>query len=82
MDEERFCFKIPCGVSTVTGIDNYIVLIAYNGGTIPLWNKYGNPARFGELSKNRLYKGYYGDTTPHVISQLPITYNCGCNNVL
>jgi len=51
-------------------------------GTVALWDKYGNPATVSELAKCKLYKGYYGATTPHVISKLPITYNCGCNNVL
>lgn len=81
-DEEKFCFKIPCGVTSVTGIDNYTVYISYNDTTLPLWDKYGNPATFEELSKNRCYKGFYGATVPHVISQLPVTYNCRCGCVL
>lgn len=82
-DEEKFCFKIPNGVTIPSGVDGYVVLIAYNGGTIPLWNKYGNPATVSELKKNKICKGYYGATTEHVItSALPITYNCGCSNVL
>lgn len=81
-DRDRFCMKIPCGLSVPTGYDGYIVLVTYNGSTIPLLNKYGNPAKFGELRKGCVMSGYYGATQSHVISQIPVTYNCGCSNVL
>lgn len=81
-DKERFCMKIPCSLYVPKGYDGYIVLVTYNGATIPLMNKYGNPAKFGELRKGYVMSGYYGATNSHIISQIPITYNCGCNNVL
>lgn len=81
-DEERFCMKIPCGLSVPKGYEGYIVLVTYNGTSIPLMNKYGNPAKFGELRKGCVITGYYGETESHVISQIPMTYNCRCNNVL
>lgn len=82
-NKERFCFKIPCCIYINPSYSNYIVLISYNGETLPLWNKYGNTARIGEIKKNRCIAGYYGsENTAHIISQIPVTVNTGCNNVL
>jgi len=81
-DEEKFCIKIPCGVAIPTGVDGYAIQITYADGVIPLWNKYGNLATVSDIANGKTYKGYYGATSSHVIAKLPITYNCGCNNVL
>lgn len=81
-DKEKFCIKIPCGVTIPSGVSASVVNIAFDGGTIPLWNKYGNPATVSDLKKNCVMSGFYGATTSHVISKIPMTYNCGCNNVL
>lgn len=80
-DRERFCFKIPCAVAMRNDIDGYFVLMAYNGSTIEAMNKYGNALKFGQLKKNKVCKGYYGtDSSKVIVSDLPVTYNCGCTN--
>ena len=82
VNQDRFCMKIPCCMSIPTSASTYAVQVTVNGSAIPLWDKYGNPLTASELSSKRIYKGYYGSTTPHVIINAPMTYNCGCNNVL
>jgi hypothetical protein len=81
-DEDRFCFKIVTDIPSI--YDTYAVLLAVNGTTtVALWDKYGNPVTASSLGKCKVYKGYYGATAPHVITPcVPITYNCGCGNVL
>lgn len=82
-DKERFCFKIPCGVYISPNYENYLVLISYNGTTLPLWNKYGNVAKVKEIRKGRVNTGFYGtENTAHIISNIPISVNCGCSSVL
>ena len=81
VDKDRFCFKIVTDIPST--YDAYTVLMTVNGTVIPLWNKYGDPATASQLSKCKVYKGYYGATTPHVISSvIPQNYYCGCGNVL
>ena len=80
-DKTRFCLKLVFDPSVLN--QTYTVLATVNGANVPLWDKYGNPVTVAELSKGKVYRGYYGDTTPHIIfNELPRTYNCGCNNVL
>lgn len=82
-DTEKFCFKIPCGVYIPSGIDGYLVMANYNGTGIDVLNKYGNALTVGQLVKRKVIKGYYGATNSHIITnELPVTFNCGCNNVL
>lgn len=82
-DKDKFCIKIPCGIDIPASANAYVVRVSVNGGTEPVWNKYGNPLVASDLKKNCVLKGYFGATSPHVIlKELPRTYNCGCNNVL
>jgi hypothetical protein len=79
VDKDRFCFKlsetIPLAGATLP------VQVTVNGGSIPLWNKYGNPIIGSQLTKGRKYTGYYGATTPHVILQnTPMVFGC-CNTI-
>lgn len=74
-DEDRFNFRL-CQNIPSTGA-TLPVLVTVNGSTIPLLNKYGNPIIGSELKTRRIYRGYYGANTPHVlIYNTPI--NC-CN---
>lgn len=81
-DKQKFCIKIPCSMSIPTGINGYVVQVTINGASVPVWNKYGNPLTVSDLVKGKVIGGFYGATTSHVITKLPITYNCRCNNVL
>lgn len=79
-DKNRFCIKvftdIPAAGLTLP------VNVTVNGALIPLLNKYGNPVLGADLSRCRVYKGYYGATTPHVILQNnPAHYYCNCANI-
>lgn len=79
-DKARFCWKITSSLPTQT---DYNVYVTVNGTNVPVWNKYGNPMTVAELVRNKVYRGYFGSETEHIlISNSPITYNCGCNNVL
>lgn len=73
VNTERVCIKI-CKAVPESGY-NLPVLATVNGATVPVWNKYGNPMTGDELSKCKLYKGYYGANTPHII----LTNEPGCN---
>lgn len=84
-DTQRFCIRIPCGVQIPTGIDGYKISIPVGDNAYFMYNKYGNNLTVGELKKRKTIKGYYGSQGggPHFITaDLPVTYNCGCNNVL
>lgn len=74
-DKELFCFRICTNIpDAAAGLP---VLLSINGTTVPLWNKYGNPMIGANLRRNKLYKAYYGATTPHVIAfNTPVV--CGC----
>ena len=75
-DEERFDFRICQNVPS-TGLA-LPVLVTVNGSTIPLLNKYGNPITGVNLRTRKIYRGYYGASTPHVlVYNTPITC-CDC----
>lgn len=81
VDKDRFCFKIVTDIpATAAALP---VLLTINGvATNALWNKYGNPVLGADLSKCKLYHGYYGATTPHVITRdLPSPTRCNCGAV-
>ena len=81
-NEDKFCWKITTTIVTGTTA-TYSVYITVNGANIPVLNKFGNPVIVSDLTKNMLYKGFYGSSTPHIIlTNIPKTYNAGCNNVL
>jgi hypothetical protein len=64
-DRERFNFRLCQSIPTAGA--SLPVVVTVNGETIPLWNKYGNPILSSELRCKRIYRSYYGATTPHVI---------------
>lgn len=79
VNENKFCFKIVTDIPATAA--NLPVLLTINGvATNALWNKYGNPAIGADLTRGKLYHGYYGSTVPHVITKdipSPICCNCG-----
>lgn len=80
-DENRICFKFTENIPA-TG-DNLPVYVVANASNVPLLNKYGNPVIGSDLKKNRVYGGWYGATTPHVIlPKIPLTCNFATGNVI
>jgi hypothetical protein len=80
-DERPFCFRLATMIPEAGA--TLPVLVTVNGTAIPLLNKYGNPVVGADLRVRRLYKGYYGATTPHVIiHNLPLYLGCGCQRGL
>ena len=80
-DKGRFCFKVVTDLPSSAA--SYQLYATVNGSSVPVLNKFGNPMLVSDVKKCRLYKGWYGATTPHVITaNSPVTYNTGCGNVL
>lgn len=81
VDKDKFCLKLS--ITLPSSVSNYPVLVTVNGTNIPVLNKYGNPLTAGTLRRCRVYKGFYGASTPHIIfNSVPLTCNAGCGNVL
>lgn len=81
-DRDRFCWRITTDIPSGTPA-TYSVYVTVNGANIPVLNKYGNPVIVSDLARGQLYKGFFGATTPHIIvTNVPKTVHCGCNNVL
>ena len=64
-DTNRFCFRICSSIPASAA--SLPVVLTINGASVALWNRYGDPITGSGLKNRRLYKGYYGATTPHVI---------------
>ena len=77
-DTQRFCFRL-CQSIPATASD-LPVQLTVNGVAVPLWNRFGNPVLGSDLKTRVNYKGFYGASTPHVISYtLPLTREgCSC----
>mgnify|MGYP003294393702 CR=1 FL=1 len=78
-DTQHFCFRL-CQSIPATGQD-LPVQVTVNGVAVPLWNRFGNPVIGSDLKTRVNYKGFYGVSTPHVISSslpLPIQ-RCSCS---
>lgn len=74
-NQDKVCFRLCQSIpDTAAGLP---VVLSINGTTVPLWNKYGNPIIGANLKTRFLYKGFYGDSTPHVIL-INTPYSCGC----
>jgi hypothetical protein len=68
----RLCQSIPADGAALP------VTLNVNGASVPLWNRYGNPVIGSQLKSRVNYCGFYGATTPHVISwTLPLPVR-GC----
>lgn len=65
-DKTPFCFRICTAIPSSAA--SLPVVLTVNGVATALWDKYGNPVIGAQLRTKRLYKGYYGATTPHVIA--------------
>lgn len=73
-DKDRFCIKIVTDIPS----SSLPVLLTINGvSTNTFLNKYGNPVIASDLKKGKCYHGYYGSSTPHVITT-DIPLKCGC----
>lgn len=76
-DKDHFCFKVAAAVPT--GSEAYSVLLTINGvATNTLVDKYGNTMTGADLKPCKVYKGYYGATSPHVIVTNYPSKQCGC----
>lgn len=78
-DRDHFCFivcqNLPAGASTLP------VYAVVNGANVPVWNKFGDPAKGSELLTRTRYTGFYGATTStHVIAtNLPKSVVTSCD---
>lgn len=84
VDKSRFCFAICQAIP-----DDAMalpVMLVINGAQVPLWDKYGDVATASELKTRCSIKGWYGVqttgtgsdvvTSPHVISDIPVSNRC------
>lgn len=84
-NKDTFCFKIPCQYAIPSSAAAYTVYATINGATVPVWDKYGNPATGNLFRTCKGYKGYFGGTTaaPHlIVPGIPFTCNTACGNIL
>lgn len=76
INQQHFCFRIAQSIPTAGAA--LPVQVTVNGTAIPLLDRFGNTVIGAQLAQGRVYKGYYGSTTPHVITlSLPSTNTCG-----
>lgn len=83
-NKERFCIKFPCCMKIPEAAKDYEVQVLIGGLATAVWDKYGNPLIASDIDTRKIIKGYFGDggSADHILVNAPITYNCGCNNVL
>lgn len=77
-DTQAFTFRLCQGIPAAGA--ELPVQVTVNGTAVPLWNRYGNPVLGKDLRTRVNYCGFYGATTPHVISwTLPLPQKiCQC----
>lgn len=77
-NQDRFCFRIAQTIPTA-GLA-LPVQVTVNSAAVPLLDRYGNTVLGASLAQNRLYKGYYGASTAHVLTtSLPAKTCNRCN---
>lgn len=82
-DKQRFCIKVCTSIPSI--YDTYNATVDINGTAVPLWDKYGDLLTISELKKCKVMKGYVGlvGLVNHIIlTDIPVTCNCGCPSAL
>lgn len=75
-DTQPFNFRL-CTAIPASGAD-LPVTFTVNGASVPLWDRYGNPVTGSGLTTRVNYCGFYGASTPHVISHTLPLRRCVC----
>lgn len=66
-------------LSSFSGGELLPVQLTVNGTAIPLWDRYGNPVLGNQIKTRCVYRGFYGDSSPHIIVyNLPYKEKCKC----